>query len=67
MEVHLIQSVAGEGVAMATVEAGSMPLKFCLGCKAARYCSRECQVADWKTHKVACKAAQKAKIPTNKK
>jgi hypothetical protein len=26
----------------------------CGGCQAVRYCSRECQRADWKAHKVVC-------------
>lgn len=30
-------------------------LSVCGNCKAASYCSRECQVADWKKHKIACK------------
>jgi hypothetical protein len=29
----------------------------CARCEAVRYCSRECQRADWKTHKPACAAA----------
>ena len=34
----------------ASEEASSM----CGRCEAVRYCSRECQVADWKAHKAAC-------------
>nr|XP_034299517.1 uncharacterized protein LOC105324660 isoform X2 [Crassostrea gigas] len=30
-------------------------LKTCQECHKARYCSRECQKADWKTHKTDCK------------
>jgi hypothetical protein len=30
----------------------------CSRCQAVRYCSRECQRTDWKTHKPACTAAQ---------
>ncbi|KAJ7617868.1 hypothetical protein FB45DRAFT_215666 [Roridomyces roridus] len=29
----------------------------CSSCKAVSYCSKECQRGDWKTHKIACKAA----------
>ena len=38
----------------ASEEASSM----CGRCEAVRYCSRECQRADWKAHKGACAAAQ---------
>ena len=31
----------------------------CAGCGKTRYCSRECQVADWKTHKRDCKTKKK--------
>jgi hypothetical protein len=30
-------------------------LKTCCNCKNAKYCSRECQVKDWKEHKKICK------------
>ena len=33
--------------------------KKCMGCRAAWYCSRECQVSAWGVHKRACKRAQK--------
>ena len=29
-------------------------LSFCLRCKRVRYCGRECQKSDWKTHKPSC-------------
>ncbi|KAF8891586.1 hypothetical protein CPB84DRAFT_1784053 [Gymnopilus junonius] len=29
-------------------------LKVCAGCKAVKYCSRECQKTDWKNHKSQC-------------
>lgn len=32
----------------------SKPLKRCAKCQKGHYCSRECQVAHWKTHKVSC-------------
>ena len=33
----------------------------CSGCKVARYCSRECQVAHWEQHRGLCKQLQKGK------
>lgn len=38
----------------------------CSGCEAISYCSAECQKADWKLHKTACKKAQKKKMKENK-
>ncbi|KAI9001477.1 hypothetical protein BD414DRAFT_432080 [Trametes punicea] len=35
--------------------AAEKKLMFCTQCKAQTYCSRECQKADWKNHKAACK------------
>lgn len=36
------------------LESGATKLKQCARCKAAMYCSRECQVAAWPTHKAGC-------------
>ena len=30
-------------------------LKKCAGCNVARYCDRECQKADWSSHKNICR------------
>lgn len=37
-------------------------LRLCGGCKIARYCSPECQKADWKVHKTLCTAIKNVKI-----
>lgn len=34
---------------------GNPKLRICCGCRAVRYCSRDCQKADWKHHKNLCK------------
>lgn len=38
---------------------GSRTLLTCARCKVQKYCSKECQVADWKAHKKCCKAPEK--------
>lgn len=30
-------------------------LKFCTGCNVIKYCDKDCQKADWKSHKKTCK------------
>jgi hypothetical protein len=42
---------AGCATAGCTAEEAS---SVCARCQAVRYCSRECQRADWKAHKPAC-------------
>ncbi|PNH11137.1 hypothetical protein TSOC_002067 [Tetrabaena socialis] len=37
---------------------GVPPFKLCGKCGGARYCSRACQVADWPSHKAACKQGE---------
>lgn len=32
-----------------------VPLKRCSRCHVVQYCSRECQTADWNSHKIVCK------------
>jgi hypothetical protein len=36
-------------------EAEGLKLSFCNSCRSVSYCSRACQKADWKAHKVICK------------
>src|SRR5271154_7013456 len=45
--------------ASSCTDAGTL---VCTGCttSASRYCSKECQKRDWKTHKVRCASAQKS-------
>lgn len=50
----------GLSTAVPTPQCGSCgatsgQLMSCAGCGKVRYCSRECQKADWKTHKSRCK------------
>ncbi|VDC00689.1 unnamed protein product [Peniophora sp. CBMAI 1063] len=42
-----------------SVEEG-VALKICTTCRRVRYCSAECQKADWKSHKSMCKALHAA-------
>ncbi|PWY83793.1 putative MYND domain protein [Aspergillus sclerotioniger CBS 115572] len=41
----------------------AMPLKRCAKCQTQRYCSRECQKADWTKHKKTCGESADEKLP----
>jgi hypothetical protein len=42
-------------------------LQYCANCGVVRYCSEECQVADWKRHEESCKIWSEEKKTKNKK
>ena len=44
-------NLMGEGTCQVCGDVGN---KKCARCLNARYCSRECQAKDWKTHKTVC-------------
>ena len=37
--------------------------RLCQGCFMVRYCSKDCQKADWKRHKIECRASSQATRP----
>ena len=45
-------------VSMKGISENTAAGKACAGCKVVRYCSRECQVVHWKSHKRLCKRLQ---------
>ena len=38
-------------------DSGEVTLQRCSGCRAAYYCSKDCQKADWKNHKKTCRSS----------
>ena len=42
-------------------------MKVCTGCRAERYCSKECQKKTWSAHKTTCKALSKLRAEALKK
>lgn len=42
-------------------ECNSEASQFCSGCNIAKYCDRQCQVANWTKHKQSCKRLKEAK------
>ena len=50
-EIQVIESTRGKCLKCDRL---SIQLKVCARCKHARYCSKECQRADWESHKKQC-------------
>jgi hypothetical protein len=50
------QSVAADVLvcALPSCQRSDVKLMRCAQCEETRYCSRECQVADWKAHRKVC-------------
>lgn len=44
-----------------TIGTNDKPLLRCSGCKSISYCNKDCQKADWKTHKKTCSFQPKPK------
>jgi hypothetical protein len=50
------KAATGQCSKCGTVETATVSMAVCARCKAVQYCSKECQVADWKAgHKQVCK------------
>jgi len=43
-------------------DSGGKPLQRCCRCQMAKYCGRDCQAANWKTHKKECTQLQSQKL-----
>lgn len=54
-----VERCQAEGCGTPTCADGK-PLKMCDRCRLVKYCSRECQVRDWRAHKRACASASKS-------
>ena len=50
-----VESVRVKCAACGAADCGGVRLRACDACDAVRYCSRECQRADWPVHVHACK------------
>ena len=44
--------------------ASGAALRYCARCRSAAYCSRECQVRDWPTHRTSCRCTASAATST---
>ena len=56
MQLHdVLRGIKGCSSIRTCVVVGNDKFQRCNGCKAARYCCRECQAGAWPEHKLVCK------------
>ena len=56
--VSMAPAAAAAPLRCAVCGASSGELLLCSGCHGVRYCGRDCQKADWRAHKAACRRVQ---------
>ena len=57
------QACAGCGAITSDVQVDISKMRMCGGCKAAYYCSKECQETHWPEHKKVCAKREKKEVP----
>ena len=58
------QACAGCGAITSDVQVDISKMRMCGGCKAAYYCSKECQETHWPEHKKVARRGRRRRSPT---